>query len=106
MLFLLYLILDVFYLGEGDYFIVELTFSVFFVILFEPAYRHSKAIKNKILIKSLYVLFTLLLVPMSVTHFHNVDFNLNVFFMINTFVAIQSVFYLCLSRKLDKKTEF
>lgn len=102
-LFLLFQIVEIFYLDESNFFIVELIFSIVFIILFELAYRHSKnqEARNKSLVKSLFLFFAILIAPITVTHFHNnIDYELNVFFCINIFILSQSIFYLffCLKK--------
>jgi len=104
-LFLIFLILDIFYFADSSCFHAELFFSISFIIFFHFSYIYSKnkEAKNKSIIKSLYLFIMLLIAPITVTHLHDVDFELNVFLVVNIFILLQSMFYLFYNNKINKQ---
>ena len=101
LIFLIWLTIDLFSLVDHNYFVVELAFSIVLVLLFDFAYKNAKNVKarNRSILYSVHLFFTLLIAPIAVTHFNKIDFNLNGIMIVIICISVQSVIYLLYSAK-------
>lgn len=101
LVFMIWLILELFSLVDHNYFIVELAFSIVLVILFDFAYKNAINVKarNRSILYTIHLFFALLLAPITVTHFNGIDFNTNEIMIVIICISLQSVIYLLHSAK-------
>lgn len=99
--FTVWAIIDVFSLFIDYSLLINLGYSFLFVILFQFSIKHTKYKNNRYrsIIKSIYVLISLIIAPTVVTYFNNTPSEFDASIIINIGVSTQSLFYIFHCRK-------
>lgn len=94
--FLSWGIIDLFSLIPKYQFVIDLTCSIIFVILFEFSlkYTEDKESRYKSLVKSIYLFNALLIAPAIIIHYRDLHFAINGLEVVNIVLPIQSLVYL------------
>jgi hypothetical protein len=102
--FLSWGIIDLFSLIHKYQFVIDLSYSIIFVILFEFSlkYTEDKESRYKSLVKSIYLFNALLIAPAIIIHYRNLSFGINGLEVVNIVIPIQSLVFLYYHKRNNK----
>lgn len=100
-IFTVWAIIDIFSLFINYSLLINLGYSFLFIILFQFSIKHTKYNHDRYrsIIKSIYVLISLIIAPTVIAYFNKTPLKLDASIIINIGVSTQSLFYILHCRK-------